>query len=150
MPLNQSVMIWEASCSRRAFCSDPESMHLHDDCARTKTVTGHPHQGNRGMSFFAICPFNKRDCKVPKNGMNYNHSMPIVCGLDSSRFSGQWSKHHKACPGATLHITFLAGKEHILSVALNRGIESQVWAGGIAKKDISLFLAFIVSPQKGI
>jgi len=47
------------------------------------------------MSFFAICPFNQRHCTVPKNGMNFNQPMPIVCGLDSSGFSGQWSKHHK-------------------------------------------------------
>jgi hypothetical protein len=24
------------------------------------------------MSFFDMCPFNKRYCKVPKNGMNCN------------------------------------------------------------------------------
>ena len=106
--------------------------------------------GNRGMSFFAICPLNKGDCKVPKNGMNCNQSMNIVCGFDSSRFSGQLSKHNKACPGATLHITFLACKEHMLSVALTIVIASQVWARGIAKKDIPLFLICIASQQKGI
>ena len=50
---------------------------------------------NRGMSFFTICPLNKLDCKVPKNGMNCNQSMNILCGFDSSRFSGQLSKHNK-------------------------------------------------------
>jgi hypothetical protein len=69
------------------------------------------HLRNREMSFFAICPFNKRDCKVPKNGMNClsalssgpkgskpkgNQSITILCGLDSSRFSGQLSKHDRA------------------------------------------------------
>jgi len=102
------------------------------------------------VSFFAICPFNKLGCKVPKNGMNFNQPMPIVCGLDSSRFSGQLSKHNKACPGATLQITFLACKEHMLSGALNIVIASQVWARGIAKKDIPLFLRCIASRQKSI
>jgi len=43
-------------------------------------------------------------------------------------------------------MTFLACKEHILSGALNIVIASQVWARGIAKKDISLFPAKKVSP----
>jgi hypothetical protein len=47
------------------------------------------------MSFFAICPFYKRGSKVPKNGMNCNQSINIRCGSDSSRFSGQLSKHNK-------------------------------------------------------
>jgi len=73
--------------------------------------------------------------------------MPIVCGLDSSRFSGQWSKLNKACPGATLHITFVACKEHMLSVGLNIGIASQVWARGIAKKDIPMLFCIAVSQE---
>jgi len=67
------------------------------------------------MSFFGLCPFNKRHCTVPKNGMNCpsamspsalssgpkgsrpkgNQPIKVVCGLDSSGFSGQWSKHHQ-------------------------------------------------------
>jgi len=53
------------------------------------------HLGNREMSFFAICPFNKRHCMVPKNGMNCNQPIKVVCGLYSSGFSGQMSKHNK-------------------------------------------------------
>jgi hypothetical protein len=49
-----------------------------------------------------------------------------------------------------LQITFLACKEHILSGALNIVIASQVWARGIAKKDISLFLRCIASRKKDI
>jgi len=49
------------------------------------------------------------------------------------------SKLYEAWPGATLQITFLACKEHILSVALNIVIASQVWARGIPKKDTPQF-----------
>jgi len=48
-----------------------------------------------GMSFFALCPFNKRHCTVPKNGMNCDQPMKVVCGVDSSGFSGQMSKLYK-------------------------------------------------------
>jgi len=57
------------------------------------------------MSFFDICPYNKGHCTVPKNGMNClsalssgpkgSQPMKVVCGLDSSGFSGQMSKLHK-------------------------------------------------------
>jgi hypothetical protein len=53
------------------------------------------HGGNRGVSFFAIYPLHIQDCKAPKNGMNFSQPMIAVCGLDSSRFSGQWSKQNK-------------------------------------------------------
>jgi hypothetical protein len=49
-----------------------------------------------------------------------------------------------------LQITFLACKEHILSGALNIVIASQVWARGIAKKDIPLFLRCIALWKKDI
>jgi hypothetical protein len=78
-----------------------------------------------------------------------NYGLSIVCRFDSSRFSGQLSKHDKACPGATLQITFRACKEHILSGALNIVIASQVWARGIAKKDIPLFLKMHCFSAKG-
>jgi hypothetical protein len=48
-----------------------------------------------GYVFFAVCPYTILDCKVPKNGMNCTNSLSVVCGVDSSRFSGQLSKHHR-------------------------------------------------------
>jgi hypothetical protein len=78
------------------------------------------HMRNMGMSFFVVCPLRHCECKAPKIGMNCNQSLTILFPFDSSRFSGQLSRIYKACPGATLRITFLVLNEYgIFSVILS-------------------------------
>jgi len=78
------------------------------------------HMRNRGMSFFVVCLLRNCECKAPKIGMNCNQSLIILFPFDSSRFSGQISRIYKACPGATLRITFLVRKEYgICSIILS-------------------------------
>ena len=75
---------------------------------------------NMGMSFFVVCPLRNCECKAPKIRMNCNQSLTILFPFDSSRFSGQTSRIYKACPGATLRITFLVLNEYgIFSVTLS-------------------------------
>jgi hypothetical protein len=78
------------------------------------------HMRSMGMSFFVVCPLRNCECKAPKIGMNCNQSLIILSPFDSSRFSGQLSRIYKACPGATLRITFLVLNEYgICSVILS-------------------------------
>jgi hypothetical protein len=78
------------------------------------------HMRNMGMSFFVVCPLRNCECKAPKIGMNCNQSLTILFPFDSSRFSGQILRIYKACPGATLRITFLVLNEYgIFSVILS-------------------------------
>jgi len=72
------------------------------------------------MSFFVVCPLRNCECKAPKIGMNCNQSLTILFAFDSSRFSGHISRIYKACPGATLRLTFLVLNEYgIFSVTLS-------------------------------
>jgi len=78
------------------------------------------HMRNMGMSFFVVCPLRNCECMAPKIRMNCNQSLITLFLFDSSRFSGQTSRIYKACPGATLRITFLVRNEYgIFSVILS-------------------------------
>ena len=78
------------------------------------------HMRNMGMSFFVVCPLGNCECKTPKIGMNCNQSLKILFPFDSSQFSGQISRIYKACPGATLRMTFLVRNEYgIFSIILS-------------------------------
>jgi hypothetical protein len=84
-------------------------MHFYGEAIRVR---------NMGMSFFVVCPLGNCECKAPKIGMNCNQSLIILFLFDSSRFSGQLSRIYKACPGATLRITFLVLKEYGIFIVI--------------------------------
>jgi len=78
------------------------------------------HMRSMEMSFFVVCPLRNCECKAPKIGMNCNQSFIILFPFDSPRFSGHISRIYKACPGATLSITFIVLNEYgIFSVILS-------------------------------